>query len=308
MSAAAPAAARRARTDVARFVDSPRRSLVKFSERSRAFYVERVAPPASPGGKPRKAKSFVRGLLPVLKDLYWSNYNYYHAAAGAEFKRRGMNSEVRGSRSLGMQRGSLVHRQLQAYVSVKRSTFKKKFSNVHDYTRRIVHAVEKDMRLKFLWPEEPVGAWPSVGGHLAGPPSVATALDHVCVDPETGGIVLLEIKCGLPTIVSGNDSMSGCLEGVLSNAPLHQAFVQLLVSSMMFQRQHGIKVRGAYVVHCTDKQVYRYSLPASLLAVQERVYDEVLRHAASSSATARRARLRPGAASTRRRKRKSPSK
>lgn len=216
---------------------------VEFCDKSRCFRVNgRV----------------ISGLIPKLKELFWSTYEYKKQ----KYVKYGGERDVYG----GLVRGTIVHNQLRMYGNrCSEDEFKSQYVSLHEFTEKAIKALK-------IWKFKPIRSeYPVCDTKFLG---VATAIDMICLN-SSGKLILIEWKCGMANYFQqGNNSMDGPLKN-LNNCPLNQAYLQLLFTKAIFEKQHNISIEHSYVVQITKKKVVPYELPQSLIQQQNALYNYV---------------------------------
>ena len=203
----------------------------------------------------------VKGLVRLLEKTFWPDYEYLPS------KYKNARALIR-SRWEGMQRGQLVHRQIEMYVNRGREQVEKRYGEMHPFARTAVAAMRE-------WKWTPVLAEMTVHDSET---DVATKVDLICLD-RNEDMVLVEWKCGMENyLFRGTNVMRGPLKGVYSNCPLHQAFVQLMFTKMFVEKNYGVRPRHSYVVQIHSDGIAPYSLPKDMEKLQERCYQRFVAH------------------------------
>jgi len=217
-------------------------TLVEFCDKTRCFRVN---------NRP------VSGLLPKLKKLFWSKYEYKEQ----KYKKNKEEKDIYG----GLVRGTIVHNQLRMYGNrCSEKEFKKQYVSLHEFTEQAIEAL-KTWKLKPIRSEYPVCDMKFL--------KIATAIDMICLD-SMGKLVLIEWKCGMSNYFQqGNNTMDGPLKNQINNCPLNQAYLQLLFTKILFERQHNISIGKSYVVQITKKKTIPYELPQQLIKQQNTLYN-----------------------------------
>lgn len=214
----------------------------------------------------------VRGLKPLLADCFWPDYDYEAAERVAKDLALGVverhATSTGGRAAAGMHRGSFVHKQIEDFVKLSPKAFAEVHPKLHPFAATLLRAIYYDMKLTLVDTEVPV---------MCATGWFATAADLVAVDQQ-GQLVILEIKTGMANYFRhANKPMRGraLTNPRLPNSPMNQAFVQLLITSMMIDKQYNTHVHAAYVLHATEEGVDRRPVPAYLLERRERLYVEL---------------------------------
>ena len=93
---------------------------------------------------------------------------------------------------------------------------------------------------------------------------IATAIDLMCVD-AAGRPCLVEQKCGF---VGYNERSNGRMLFELAtfdNSPQHQHQLQLALTTWLFFKTFGVRIRSAYVVRVVEGGVHFQELNQSFL-------------------------------------------
>ena len=190
------------------------------------------------------------GLTNQLKRVFWPDYSYDEAKKGANQKVPGTG--VRSSRE-GLNRGKMVHRQLRDYFNLDETKFHIKHPVLHPFTTNAMVSLT-EYGLIPLRAELPIYG-----------SGVATAIDAICLDKETSGLVLIEWKTGFDNyLLKGNAAMKGPLGGRYSNCPLHQAFFQLAIEKHIVETHYGARIHASHVIQLTQDGVTPRILPEEL--------------------------------------------
>ena len=253
------------------FIRHPRNHSVTYSEDVECFLVNR-------GGKCVR----IRGIHKLLSTHLWLNYDHREVMRMARPTRPRRKSAVgkpwsqrhkymttnRGGRRKelkGQARGSKVHEELCAYARgfhIDRSEFKRKFPNPHRYTRKVMVALEK-------WGFTPYYGEMNIYDEYVG---YATAIDMVCTDKK-GDVVLVEIKTGYNgCFQQGTRRMDGPLGTFLSNAPVNQALIQVLLMENTVREKYNIRSVSGVVIHVDDSGVKMWTAKGRLLSQSRFIY------------------------------------
>jgi len=230
-------------------INNARNESVRFCEIAQAFK-RKIAVQE----KNRRTKDVIcPGILPLLREFFWPDYTYtrdkHNEGTGVSNSREGIN------------RGKLVHSQLQDYINCSFKTFKIKHEEIHEYTAKAIFAME-DWKIK-----------PGVAEFIIyDDNNFGSAVDHAFLTDENE-IGIMDWKNGFDDyFLQGSGSMKGPLQGIYSNCPMNQGFLQLLLEKIILERFYGIKVKHVYVIQITRKGVYPFSLPEKMLGLQESIY------------------------------------
>lgn len=200
----------------------------------------------------------MKGLLPMLKENFWSDYEYeetiYHESTGA------------GSIGGGRERGILVHKQLMLYSNSNGARFfKKKTNKIHIFTAYTIEALKK-------WKLRPL-----ISEFMVYDPNLqwSTSADIFLVDEEMN-LYIGDFKTGGNSYFErGNAAMKEPLSG-LSNCPLNQARIQLFFTMMVLEKYYGIKIKDCLVIQITNKGVPKPKvIPKNMMDNRNALYNEL---------------------------------
>jgi hypothetical protein len=246
--------------------------MVKYSEDAECFTRKLMV---------RGEETWVKcsGLLPSLKRVFWSNYEYVQSAYGEGGGGGGGGGGVR-SRMQGLMRGSLVHEQLRSYINMDDiSRFKAEHPRLHPFTSTAIAAMQA-FRLRPLIAELPI-VDPELG--------IATAIDAICMDTVDNKLVIIDWKCGMADyMMRGNKPMRGFLGKKYSNCPLHQGYLQLLFTRAILRKYYGVTVDNLILMQLKhdsastaqheqtgkwNEFVQPYQLLPEWIAQEDRIYE-----------------------------------
>ncbi len=231
-------------------LDHPLNAEVSFCRRDRCFK-------RSARGSEKARK--LRGLLPLLRKSCWPDYEYEPSAV------RTKSTGVR-SAGEGMERGKLVHEQIETWVNHGPRHFRHRFGEPHTYTKKAVLVLRQ-------WGLKPVIAEMTLYDPGL---DIATKADLICLDARNE-LVLIEWKCGMDNyICRGTGPLRGPLCKRYSDSPLNQALVQLLFTRLIMEKGYGVRPKRAYVVQIHSDGLEPYPLPLDMSAMAEQCYQHVL--------------------------------
>lgn len=230
--------------DLIRLLKDQSNDVVYFSREERCFKRKSA----------ERAELYVRGLLPKLKKVFWSSYEYEKPVYSA-LKKTG---SVRGKLG-GLYRGDMVHHQLELCTNKGIEAAKIVYDGLHSFTEKAILAM-------IQWEWRPIIAEMPVYNEAT---NVATKIDLVCLDKHED-IVLVEWKCGMENyLCKGNAEMDGPFKGLYSNCPLNQAYVQLLFTKLFVERAYRVHIKKAYVVQIHTDGITPFPIPKEMLRIQD---------------------------------------
>ncbi len=245
--------------DILRYLNNNKKNDVYFSWEERCFKkISNRDPVVLGGGKKRREETYVKGLLPALKRMFWPTYQY-NEPSYKNTKNTGLKSQKHG-----IYRGDLVHTQIELYVNkgglpILDSLYGDE--GIHEFTVRALLALRE-------WKLRPVVSELLVYDARS---NVATKADLLCLNSK-GELVLIEWKCGMDNyFFAANDTMRGPLENVYSNCPSNQAYIQLMFTKILLERSYDLKIRRSYVVQIKKGTIDPFSLPKLLLNNENRI-------------------------------------
>lgn len=195
----------------------------------------------------------ISGLKSYMQAIFFPDYEYE--------KKKGDASSGISNPFEGIERGEIVHEQLEDYFNLNTKDFVEKYPSLHFYTSKTIKSL-KEWKLKPLCSE--ISIWNQ---------NVATKLDGVCTD-KLIRFILCEWKTGMDGyFLRGNSDMKGILKGLISNSPLNQALLQLLLTKVIIEREYNIIVHMQYVVHIHKDGVIPYEIPENVLQIKNQIYD-----------------------------------
>jgi hypothetical protein len=207
---------------------------IRFDQNSKVFMFK-----ATENGSEKK----VPGITRSLSYAFWPNYQYtrsrYSRGTGVSSARR------------GIERGMIVHQQMEDYSNMTIAEFKKKHTILHPFTKSLIVYLRCNklipIRSEFTIFDSEINK--------------ATKIDMLCANEEME-IVAIELKTGMDDYISrGNDSIKGPLEGEITNCPKNQALIQILMSSIILEYRYNICIKGLYVLNVNMSGVYPYEVP-----------------------------------------------
>jgi hypothetical protein len=224
---------------------------VKFNYMSQGFLFEVDS----------KKKIKMQGFKPVLSKVFWPNYVYT----------RTKYSESTGvsSSQEGLERGKIVHKQIQDYYTLSSAAFLKKYGDIHPYAKKAIAALKK-------WGYLP---WKSEFKIVCKELRIATAIDLIAT--KNGKLCLIEFKTGQDGYINvGNSNMIGpeSLSKKYSNCPLHQAYLQVLLSAIILDKVYGVKVDECLVVHIQKEMTTPYVVPTDLVKISDDIITAIARY------------------------------
>lgn len=237
-------------------LDHPLNREVSFCQRERCFKRHR-----SNSREFEKARR-LRGLLPLLRKACWPDYEYRPSTV------RTKSTGVRGPLE-GIERGKLVHEQIETWVNYGPRVFRQRFGEPHIYTKKALIVLRQ-------WGLKPIIAEMTLYDPGL---DIATKADLICLDARND-IVLIEWKCGMDNyICRGTGPLTGPLCTRYSDSPLNQALVQLLFTKLIMEKGYAVRPRRAYVVQIHSDGLEPYPIPTDVNAMSEQCYQHVLLHA-----------------------------
>jgi hypothetical protein len=233
------------KSNIAKFVNHEKHNKIYFDEHRKCFKLITNA----------KLNQEIKlpGLKPLLQQIFFPDYEYT--------RKKGDASSGVSNPFEGIERGEIVHEQLMDYFNLTKNEFIKKQPKLHFYTSKTIKAL-KEWNLKPMFSE--ICIWNN---------NVATRMDGGCTD-ELNQFILLEWKTGMDGyFLRGNSDMKGILQGMISNSPLNQALLQLLISKVMIENEYNVSVHKEYVVHIHKDGIIPYEIPKKILEMKIQIYD-----------------------------------
>ena len=214
----------------------------------------------------------LQGLLPVLKRNYWPHTNFTSImkqprdvrVGGKKNKKRKKDDDFvvkKPSKGwfFGSIQGKQVHNELDDFILLDDKNFKKKHTQLHPWTKRLL--VDIICRMKWL----PIKCEFAVCDESI---RVGTAIDMICVDPSNGNLIFIEFKTGYASYFENNDGqMKRCLS-FMKNSPLNWANVQLVSSVMMLLKYYPhipLSHTSSYVIRIDDSDIHYYHIDNSFI-------------------------------------------
>ena len=202
-----------------------------------------------------------RGLTAVLKDRYYSDYQYQGGAMAL------------GTEKTGWSRGRVVDNEVHDWIK-NRTNFKsksksngikrkltKKWEDMHSFSRAFI---ELTRRLKLT----PVGTQVVVRSKDC---DLATLIDAVFLN-EHNNIVLVELKCGFNGYI---DTASGLMSAPFSrfkDSPKYQHQLQLGFTKQMFHKTFPeFNKVDAMVVRMTESGAYVNKINKNIDEIAKRI-------------------------------------
>lgn len=226
-------------------------------------------------------KIIFRGLGPLLREFFWSDYDYHAATSkmSATLKKV-RESTIRRDPLLyakgvgGQEVGKKVHDQLEDIIlQLESINVQHLLSNplLHPYVPRIIALIGKmgwqAVATEYLVYEREV--------------KLATKIDLVCrrVDyPST--LILVELKIGYPSVSwnLGNAQIYP-FEELCPNSPFHQACLQLMMGAEMFKRTAPSIWRNLelWTIHAAQDGISADPVPRYLLDVSAELFEMMIR-------------------------------
>lgn len=205
----------------------------------------------------------VKGITSLLKDVFYSNYNFFRAT-------QGVKSEVTASKIKGPQgilRGKIVDEQVAETIAGKPPKKPHVFTNFvfaalrkANFTPRLSQVVVYDQNC-----------------------NLATAIDILCTDGENKP-VLIELKCSSD---SRYNQYSGPMKGAMAhvnNSLANQHILQAQVTRILWQKTYGVPTRS-FILQINAGGANFIAVPED-----ERInlaYQELVREAAPAPAAAK---------------------
>ncbi len=209
------------------------------------------------------------GLLPSLKKCFWPTANIKtimktpkktktktktqpKPKKGGFFKSRG--------RFYGSIKGTSVHEELEDFILLDKKNFLKKHQGLHPWSKRILKHITEVMNWTPLKSEFHV---------YDEALRIGTSIDMICVDNDTGKLILLEFKTGYKTYFENNDGYMDNSLCLMKNSPLNWATIQLVFSTIILMKQQetrhasgriSLKDVEAYVIRIDDDTLDSYSI------------------------------------------------
>lgn len=237
------------KTKMLQLFEHPRRSFISLNKTYQGFKVTQDVP---------KGERY-SGITSHLAKCFWPNY---------EFKRTKYNGGTGVNNTQeGIDRGKKVHEQIEDWINKEFDIFKQKHPVLHEHTIKIMNATKE-------W-----GIRPTIAEFCIYDESrkIATAIDACCVDKKTGEFIIVDWKIGFDDYeLKGNGEIKGpkSLEKLgLSNAPIMQGFIQLLIESEILKRRYGIEPDKALVIQASLKGVKKHEIPYELWRIRSDIYD-----------------------------------
>jgi hypothetical protein len=219
---------------LSRWLEHPIQSTVRFNEEARKFE-------ALEGDKWKT----VSGLLPKLKKVFWNDYVYTKAKYG-----KGTGA---GSKWGGRNRGSTVHAEVEKYVKMSPSEFRKAVPDPHPYTAKVVLAIKA------------YGLFPVASEVVVYDPDIRVAhkVDLVCAD-KAGKIYTFELKNGGDGYFKRGNAPLGGPYGSYVNSPANQAHLQQMFPRHVLEEKYGVQLAESYVLQVHKEGVRPHRLPSKM--------------------------------------------
>jgi hypothetical protein len=201
----------------------------------------------------------LKGITKILKQVFWKNYAY----------KKDKFSVSSGSGGLieGKTRGSLVHRELRDFFNLDEKTFKAKHPKPHLFTKKAIVAMA-------MWDLTPMKAEFAICDPKL---MIGTGIDAICIR-NGEKFIILDWKCGFDGYFEkGNGFMSGILNKI-TNCPLHQGYIQLLIESEILKRNYGITVDEMAVIQITKDGISPKHVPNEMKSLASPAYDLIIKH------------------------------
>lgn len=275
---------------MSKFLDNERHTNVRFV--NGAFYI-------SDNNKPTR----VSGLLPLLKRLFWPNYNYMtssrttsnHASNNGTLSvpqtiniKRPLLRKQKGPqpakkkkpatwndfckvspggtlRKIGKERGKIVHEQLCDYARLPQDKFLLKYDFIDSYTLKIMLALQ-------IWKLVPVFGELNIYNENIG---FGTAIDLLCIDATTGNIVIVEVKTGYDkTFLQADCKLGGPLSVLKTGSPRTRAFIQLLFMELTLIYKYNLSPNNvsSILIQAQDDGVSCHFIPGDIRNLQTEIY------------------------------------
>ncbi len=191
----------------------------------------------------------VAGLLPVLKECFWKDFDptkIIPYSSGGNGSGGNRISHGKG-KFYGSIRGTVIHEQIHDYILFDMPNFLKKYSKVHEWTDKIMKAIRSN------------GWKPIISEFDVYDASIqmATSIDIVCVEKDTGKIICIELKTGYKGYFDKRDNNNPLMSGCLRRIPLtikNCASVQLATSMLFLIKHHKITNIEGWVIHINDDE------------------------------------------------------
>lgn len=223
----------------------------------------------------------VKGVNPVLKTIFYSNYtyNYKTMITPEKFKKiKTMNEKPDniGVKLGPISRGSIVHDQIRLWAeSIKRND-PTIYYNTHAYVDPMTKYFFTWMKVRNFKPvvcELPI-CDPSI--------KLGTACDMIASD-EHGDLYLIEIKTGN---IKTFNSYNGFMESVLcnlDNSPYNQGRLQLITTYQILKRIYSVNIKKCILVHISEDGVNESIIKENVLSFSNKVYDVICDELLSST-------------------------
>jgi hypothetical protein len=211
--------------------------------------------------KPEKQR--YSGIKNILRDTFWPDYVYKRGKSSG-------NSGVKNSFE-GIERGKLIHSQLEDWIKLPIVKYAKKYPNGHhEYTQKVLNYLSK----RELVPKQ--AEFPIYDESS----KLATSIDCICFNTKTKGFVIVDWKSIGGYILTGNSRMKGppSINAKYNNSPLHQAYFQLCVEMVILEKKYGVKADEAFVIQVDETGVTRHKVPDDFLAVRAQIYDTLVKN------------------------------
>jgi hypothetical protein len=187
----------------------------------------------------------VSGLLPKLKKVFWNDYVYVPAKYG-----KGTGA---GSKWGGRARGTLVHSEVEKYVTLSPEAFRRAVPEPHPYTAKVILAMRQ-------YKLTPVGSEVVVYDPDT---RVAHMVDLVCADAK-GNIYTFEMKIGGDGYFRRGNAPLGAPFDSYVNSPANQAHLQQMFPRYILEEKYGVRLAGSHVLQVCKKGVTPHNLPKKM--------------------------------------------
>ena len=191
----------------------------------------------------------MRGCIHRLREAFYPDFDVRYVIKSKKRKR--------GSGE-GRKLGKRVDEEIEKLAKGE------KVKGLHAYSKNWLSAV-------IHWRWRPVGAQVMIYDEAL---QIATAIDCIYKDAK-GRLVVIEIKTGFDGYADKSTHFMREPLAEVTNAPLNQHFLQLLVSCAILEKHYWGSPYRAYVVYLNERGVQRKKLPAWARRHQAAIYERL---------------------------------
>lgn len=236
-------------------LNHPRNNNITFDPGNRSFFLKNTK---------SKSKTRLKGLLPFLSSVFWKDYEYIPNPHGHG---TGVSSPLEG-----IERGLIVHKQIEAYVNSK--TVKEYLETVgkkiDSYTKKAIIGLDKygvqGIKAEFAIYDEVLG--------------VATKIDTLAKYKDK--LIIIEWKTGYDdSFMRAIGAMGGWFRERASDSPLNQARLQGLMACIILQKRYNIKIDAVHVFQINMEGVIPYDVPNEWYENADKIYANCIEYVES---------------------------